>query len=399
MNNILTVSELTNDISSVLDELGILSIKGEISNYKHHSSGHRYFTLKDENAQIACTMWKSRQLNFQPTDGLKVVVTGAITVYPARGNYQIDCISITPLGVGDLYLAYEALKKKLDELGYFDAERKRDIPLLPMSVGIATSPTGAAVNDMFTTIKRRFPAMNIYFRPTIVQGEDAAPSIVAAIRELENSPAELIIVGRGGGSIEDLWAFNMESVADAIYKCDKPVISAVGHETDFTIADFVADLRAATPTAAAELVTPHTQFELLQNIEEYKYIFGRLVERKFEEYRTSVENIWGKNLKQRIYDRIGRYNQRSDDLENRINKEIKFRLKSTLQTIDNLDNLMLTLHPLKPLSKGFALLKYNNRVITNSDSLANIRNVDILRENESAKAKILQVLPKQLFNS
>ena len=259
----LTVTALTKYIRYKFDNdihLANVLLEGEISNFKRHSTGHFYFTLKDSNAQISATMFASEARNvlFEPQDGMKVLVRGNVSVYEPQGTYSININSMEEKGLGSLYLAYEKLKKELESQGYFSLEHKRKLPVFPKTIGVLTSPTGAAVRDCINTIKRRYPLANIYVYPTLVQGEDAKRSIVNNI-ELANKQGfcDVLIVGRGGGSIEDLWAFNEKIVAMAIYNSKIPVISAVGHETDFTIADFVADVRAATPTAAAELATPN----------------------------------------------------------------------------------------------------------------------------------------------
>ncbi len=398
MNQIITVSQLTEEIRLSLENIGQVTVRGEISNYKIHSSGHRYFTLKDENAQISCTMWKTRELDFIPKDGMQVIVTGIITVFSQRGNYQLDCFKMTLYGIGDLYLAFEALKKKLSEKGYFDTSRKKQLPHLPMNIGIATSPTGAALRDIISTIKRRMPVVTIYFRPTIVQGDEAEQSLISAIKELENSPAEVIIIGRGGGSIEDLWAFNLESVADAIFNCNKPIISAVGHETDFTIADFVADLRAATPTAAAEIVTPRTRVELIQFIDDLMLLMKKHAFKIIEESREEIDFLWKKSLRQTIFDIIAQYNYRLDDLQNNIEKITIYKFQLTKQKIINYEGLIKSLNPLNPLNKGYALLQYKGKYIKSKESLSKYKIFEIVRANETAEAKLLDILPPKLFN-
>ncbi|MFP3508448.1 exodeoxyribonuclease VII large subunit [Peribacillus sp. SIMBA_075] len=259
----LSVSALTKYIKRKFDadpHLQNVYIKGEISNFKQHTSGHMYFTLKDEKARLLSVMFaaNNKGMKFLPENGMKVLVKGDISLYEAGGQYQLYVKSMAPDGVGDLYLAYEQLKKKLEAAGLFLAEHKKPIPQYPKSVGVITSPTGAALRDILTTIKRRFPIARIIVYPALVQGNNAAKSIAKAI-SMANARAEsdVLIVGRGGGSIEELWAFNEEIVAESIYDSDIPIISAVGHETDFTIADFVADMRAPTPTGAAELAVPH----------------------------------------------------------------------------------------------------------------------------------------------
>ncbi len=267
----LTVYALTKYIKRKFDadpHLHDIFVKGEISNFKQHSSGHMYFTLKDDKARILAVMFSSytKAMKFSPENGMKIIVRGEISVYEPSGQYQIYVKEMRPDGIGELFLAYEQLKQKLESEGLFAVERKKPIPPFPRTVGVITSPTGAAIRDILTTIKRRFPIANILVFPALVQGDNAAPSIVKAI-EQANKMAEIdvLIAGRGGGSIEELWAFNEEQVARAIYASNIPIISAVGHETDFTIADFAADLRAPTPTAAAELAVPHID-ELLERV-------------------------------------------------------------------------------------------------------------------------------------
>ncbi|GKU79646.1 exodeoxyribonuclease VII large subunit [Paenibacillus sp. L3-i20] len=247
--------------------LGDVWLRGEISNFTHHSSGHMYFTLKDSDSKLKCVMFASHntRLPFIPREGTKVIARGNISVFERDGNYQFYVMAMQPDGIGSLYLAYEQLKSKLEQEGLFASARKRSLPPFPKSIGVITSPTGAAVRDIITTIQRRYPLIPIYIYPVLVQGKQAAPAIVNAIEAMNRfGECDVLIVGRGGGSLEELWAFNEEAVARAIVKSDIPIISAVGHETDFTIADFVADLRAATPTAAAELAVPQIT-ELLQS--------------------------------------------------------------------------------------------------------------------------------------
>ncbi|MBQ3114923.1 MAG: exodeoxyribonuclease VII large subunit [Clostridia bacterium] len=257
-----SVSALNKYIKSLIeDDLSLInvSVKGELSNFKQHSSGHCYMTLKDENSAIAAVMFKGSadKIRFQLENGMKVIATGRVSVYERDGRYQLYIDSITPDGIGDLHLAFEQLKQKLQSEGYFDQSRKKALPKFPKTVGVVTSPTGAAVRDIVNVISRRYPLCEVLICPVLVQGENAANQIANAIGYINsNSLADVIIVGRGGGSIEDLWAFNELPVAMAIAQSEIPVISAVGHETDFSISDFVADLRAPTPSAAAELAVP-----------------------------------------------------------------------------------------------------------------------------------------------
>jgi exodeoxyribonuclease VII large subunit len=259
---IISIGTLTKIIKNRLESDGALQdvwVQGEISNFTHHASGHMYYTLKDSMSKVKCIMFAraNQKLGFAPKEGMKVLARGSVSVYDKDGNVQFYVTEMQPDGLGSLYLAFEQLKRQLESEGLFSSDRKRPIPVLPRVVGVITSPTGAAVRDIMTTLKRRFPAIPVLLIPALVQGDGAAPSIVRAIQLMNRVPnVDTIIVGRGGGSLEELWAFNEESVARAIAASRIPVISAVGHETDFTIADFVADLRAPTPTAAAELAVP-----------------------------------------------------------------------------------------------------------------------------------------------
>ncbi len=259
---IFSVSEINGYTKSLLDDDMLLSdvfVSGEISNLKRHSSGHTYFSLKDAKGQISAAMfkWQAQYLRFAPANGMKVIAHGKISLYEAGGQYQMIVSSLQPDGIGALYAAYEKLKARLEEEGLFDAERKRALPRFPARVGVVTSKTGAAVRDIINVISRRWPACEIIIAPVQVQGEDAPPQIVRAVQQLNAcSACDVMIVGRGGGSIEDLWAFNDESVVRAVADSQIPVISAVGHETDFTLCDFAADMRAPTPSAAAELAVP-----------------------------------------------------------------------------------------------------------------------------------------------
>ena len=267
----LTVTALTKYIKYKFDHdtnLKEVLLEGEISNFKHNSRGHFYFTLKDENASISAIMFATQASNvkFEPTDGMKVYVKGSLSVYEASGSYQIYVTEMKSDGIGDLYLAYERLKKELERKGLFDQAHKKPIPRFPKTVGVITSPTGAAVRDIIKTIERRYPLCSVVLYPAIVQGDKAKDDVVKQINKANKDRiCDVLIIGRGGGSIEDLWAFNERVVAKAIYDSEIPIISAVGHEIDFTIADYVADIRAATPTAAAEIATPNIT-NLIENI-------------------------------------------------------------------------------------------------------------------------------------
>lgn len=293
-NIILSVSEISNLIKAVVEEnFSYVNVEGEISNFKPHVSGHWYWTLKDSKAQINCAMWKglNNYVFFTPQDGMKVVVTGRVTVYPPRGNYQIEVQSMKPAGEGELQAAFEKLKRKLAAEGLFDEEHKKPIPKFSNKIGIVTAIDGAAFKDIISVAQRRFPLVELVIIPTKVQGEGAAEQIAESINLFnKRNDIDLIIIGRGGGSIEDLWAFNEEVVARAIFKSKIPIISGVGHEIDYTIADFVADLRAPTPTAAMELATPDRAeiFNYLRSffINTTEMMFNSIYERKNDIHRV-----------------------------------------------------------------------------------------------------------------
>jgi exodeoxyribonuclease VII large subunit len=306
----LSVTALTKYIKRKFDadpHLRDIHVRGEISNFKQHSSGHMYFTLKDEKARILAVMFssQSRLMKFSPENGMKVIVKGDITIYEPSGQYQIYIKEMQPDGIGELFLAYEQLKNRLEKEGLFALDKKKAIPQYPKTVGIITSPTGAAIRDIITTIKRRYPIANILVFPALVQGENAAPSVAKAIeRANKMKEIDVLIVGRGGGSIEELWGFNEEMVARAIHKSAIPIISAVGHETDFTIADFVADLRAPTPTGAAEMAVPHIE-ELLERVLQRQTRLMRVMNEKirFEKGRFNrVQKSYAFRYPHRLYE-------------------------------------------------------------------------------------------------
>ncbi len=389
IENIVTVSELTKKISNVLsDWFGFVRVRGEISNYIAHSSGHKYFTIKDPSAQVSCVFWKTRSLGFIPKDGMKAIIEGNITVYPPRGNYQIDCIKIIPEGKGDLYLQFEELKEKLKEAGYFEQSRKKQLPGFPLNIGISTSPTGAAVRDLIETINLRLPLCNIYLRPTLVQGDGAAADIAQAIKDLEALPVDVIIIGRGGGSLEDLWPYNTELVADAVFHAMKPIISAVGHETDFTIADFVADTRAATPTAAAVMVTQNTKQDILHFIDTQSEIISKAAGRFISSSLEKLNSIEKSYFFRMVPDNVKMFRQIADDLEDELKNHVTNRMILMNKNVDHLANMCTSLHPMNPLKKGFALLKEGSKIIRNDESLNNFDEIDIHRQNETVKAFI-----------
>lgn len=363
----LTVTQINKYIKYRLDNddnLKLVYLKGEISNFKNHTTGHFYFTLKDENSRILAVMFKSNasKVNFIPRDGSNVLVVGRISLYEASGNYQIYVEEMIEDGIGNLYLEFEKLKKKLGELGYFDESLKKPIPRFPKKIGVITASTGAAIRDIITTINRRYNLAEVILFPCLVQGENAKEDIASKIKLADSMNLDTLIVGRGGGSIEDLWAFNEEIVARAIYECSTPVISAVGHEIDFTIADFVADLRAPTPTAAAELAVPNT-IDLINNIKQLELRLTKSISNKLELNRNRLNAI----LNSYIMKNPGAlYEAKIQSLDNLIDKLIihttnMYEAKS-FRYISMLDKLE-ALNPIKTLRRGYSITRLEDKVI------------------------------------
>ena len=336
MQSPLTVSELNNQIKSLLENTFLsIVVKGEISRVTYHSSGHLYFTLKDTSSAISCIMFRgnNQKLKFRVEEGMGVVIYGAISVYSPRGNYQINCINLEPLGNGALALAYEQLKKKLEAKGYFAQERKKSIPKFPKKIALVTSKTGAALQDMLRVAKKRWPLVKIILIDTLVQGKNASTNIARGIKKAEMLPVDIIVIGRGGGSIEDLWAFNEEIVADAIYLSKIPVVSAVGHEIDFLISDFVADLRAPTPSAAMEMILPDKNEILLyidNLLENYHSSFKRILLRKNEE----LKNLYYSYKQNSFLSKIELYKNEIKILKQRYNEVLNFIIQKKEQNIN-----------------------------------------------------------------
>ncbi|MEB2629874.1 exodeoxyribonuclease VII large subunit [Peribacillus frigoritolerans] len=364
----LSVSALTKYIKRKFDadpHLQNVYIKGEISNFKQHTSGHMYFTLKDEKARLLSVMFaaNNKGMKFLPENGMKVLVKGDISLYEAGGQYQLYVKSMAPDGVGDLYLAYEQLKKKLEGAGLFLAEHKKPIPQYPKSVGVITSPTGAALRDILITIKRRYPIARIIVYPALVQGNNAAKSIAKAI-SMANARAEsdVLIVGRGGGSIEELWAFNEEIVAESIYDSDIPVISAVGHETDFTIADFVADMRAPTPTGAAELAVPHLN-EILERLMNRKNRLTRSIQEavNFERTRlTRMERSYAFRYPHKMYEQKLEHLDKTMDRLGRTSTRYFMKKRAEL---NQLNDILKKQHPEQAVKNAKVELQQHAKVL------------------------------------
>ncbi|HSL88614.1 MAG TPA: exodeoxyribonuclease VII large subunit [Ignavibacteriaceae bacterium] len=364
---ILTVSEITKEIRRTLeDSFSQVSVIGEISNFKAHYSGHWYFNLKDENAVINCTMWKGLNnfVFFTPQDGIKVIVTGRITVYPPRGNYQIDVRSMKPAGVGELQAAFEKLKQKLSDEGLFDDQYKKEIPAIPQRIGIVTAIDGAAIKDLISVAERRFPLVELIIAPAKVQGAGAAKSIVQCLHQLNAlKNIDVIILARGGGSIEDLWAFNEEIVARAVFKSGIPIISGVGHETDFTIADFVADLRAPTPSVAMELATPDKQ-DFFAFIGDFLYNTSENISELIDIRKEIINQILGSYGFRFLLDRIRNNFQKLDGLIVKNSQSIERKTLILQNQISLLNQTVESYNIEKSLKKGFVLIKQNDKFIS-----------------------------------
>jgi exodeoxyribonuclease VII large subunit len=392
-----SVSELTRSIKKLLEEsFPPIWVEGEVSNFHKHASGHLYFTLKDSDTQIACVMWRGRNQNlvFQPQDGMKLQVLGSITVYERQGKYQLDVLRLRPAGIGELQLAFEVLKKRLAEEGLFDSEHKKALPPFPRVIGVVTSPTGAAVRDIVSVIQRRFPAAEIVLSPVHVQGENAAGEIAGAIAEFnEYGKVDVLIVGRGGGSMEDLWAFNEENVARAVYASRIPVVSAVGHEIDFTITDFVADLRMPTPSAAAERIVPDSQ-DLIRFLGQKKEGIQRTMENRIRGYRDRLEPLVRSYAFRWTTDRIQEYRQRTDDLQRSAERAVSFQVSRCRELLGNLQSRLSTVHPESVLRRGYSITRRlpDQSVVTRASQLSPQQDVEIRFFQGKAVGRINQVL-------
>lgn len=394
-----TISELTDRLKNLIEtNFAFVYVVGEISNYKRNSSGHHYFSLKDSGAQISCAIWSSTRIDVDLADGMKVIATGYVSLYPPQGKYQIVVQAIKPAGVGELYQKFEELKKKLEALGYFDEDRKRKIPNICLKVGVSTSPTGAAVKDIFSTIQHRLPIVDIYFRPTMVQGDGSAEDIAKAIEELNQYDLDVIIIGRGGGSIEDLWSYNTEIVANAIYNSKIPIISAVGHQTDFTISDFVADLRAPTPTGAAQYVTKYTLSDLVNLLENSEDQLRNQILNKIKHFSTYLEKIYQNNFKARLLDKFYFLGQQLDDYEEKFKDGLAQKINFLTQHLESRENMLKSLHPLLPMEKGFVYLKQNGKLLTNEMIPKLNKELEIIRKSDVLKARIVDIKNKLFEN-
>lgn len=366
-------------------------VKGEISNFKNHYTGHMYFTLKDENSLIKCIMFKSftANLKFMPKDGMKVMVFGTVSVFERDGVYQIYAKAMQEDGMGSLYTAYEELKTKLEKEGLFDISHKKKIPLMPKTIGVLTSNTGAVIRDIINVSTRRNPDVSIRLLPVPVQGEGAAVKIAEAIKTMNKKKlADVIIIARGGGSLEDLWPFNEEIVARAIYDSDLPVISAVGHETDFTIADFVADLRAPTPSAAAELAVPNIS-DVKLKLESYQSRYKMALKKKIELMKLRYEKCMNSRVFREPLQKINEQYIAVDMKLKRIENSIILKLKDCKTNMTNVISKLDALSPLKTLTRGYIIAQKGNTIIKSVQDIKTDEQINLRFQDGERKAKIL----------
>lgn len=373
MQQKLTVTQLTKYIKQIFSFDNLLSnvcVTGEISNYKLHSSGHMYFTLKDDKSVIKCVMFKTqnRRLHFKPEDGLKVIIRGYVSVYEAGGSYQLYPEFMEPDGIGDLYLAFEQLKQRLEGEGIFAPEHKKKLPYTPKSIGVVTSPTGAVIQDIMNVLFRRYPNVVLKIFPVMVQGDGAGKQISKALDALNKTRAvDVIILARGGGSLEELWPFNEEIVARSIFKSEIPVISAVGHETDFSISDFVADLRAPTPSAAAELVVPEKE-ALQKNIMDKRLRLKRALAGRIQKERQLLGQLAKSPSLRHPLDRLNQLHIELEQLNKHMGNSMKRVFESAKNKLSVVCGKMDALSPLMVLSRGYSITRSSEKEIIKSIS-------------------------------
>ncbi|MCK8825444.1 exodeoxyribonuclease VII large subunit [Fuchsiella alkaliacetigena] len=379
---LITVTELNNYIKYKLEDdkfLSDLLVTGEVSNFHHHSSGHMYFTLKDEDTRVKCVLFASynRSLSFMPEDGMQVLIKGDIGLYQPRGEYQLYVKEIEPEGVGALHIAYEQLKKRLQGEGLFAAATKKELPEIPSRIGVITSPTGAAFRDFLSVAKRRFAKANILLAPATVQGEKAEESLLAALKRLiDYGEVEVIVITRGGGSLEDLWSFNSEKLARSVFAASVPIISAVGHETDYTILDFVADLRAPTPSAAAELVIPSCE-QLTKHLKQLKTSLIRAMKEQIKSRRTALESLSQRRVFLEPNRELRSLKQRLDELKSRLKSTFKANFSLTKEKLEHQVSRLDSLSPLNTLARGYALCRQEDQ-----ETLSSVEEVEVGEEVE-----------------
>lgn len=389
----LTVSQVNGYLKNLLDNDEILTdvtVTGEISNFKHHSSGHMYFSLKDKDSAISAAMFRgnNRLLKFMPGNGMNVIARGRVSVYPAAGTYQLYVEQLSPDGEGALFAAYAKLKAKLESEGLFDQSRKRPIPRYPQSVGVVTSPTGAAVRDILSVLSRRYPCARVVFAPVLVQGADAAPTIVEAIKEMNAKNAcDVMIVGRGGGSIEDLWCFNDEQLARTVAASKIPIISAVGHETDFTLCDFAADLRAPTPSVGAELAVPDRD-KLLKIIDSHAFSITRAVTDKLERSKLSLKAITAQPCMKSPLGAVDACAQRLDMLTASIENSFESIVMKNSARLCTVSAGIEALSPIAVMMRGYSVAYKNDLVVSSVSQLSEGDDITLKMHDGTAQCRI-----------
>lgn len=417
MNNevSLTVTDINNYIKNIVDGdffLSNVTLKGEISNLKFHTRGHLYFSLKDENSKINAVMfnYKNLGLNFIPKDGMNVIVKGKVSVFTTGGSYQITVSNMKEDGIGNLYILFEELKRRLEREGLFRPEHKKKLPRIPKKVGVITASTGAAVKDIISTINRRFPLTEIILFPTLVQGVGAKENIVKMINEANESDVDVIILGRGGGSIEDLWAFNEEIVARAIYNSNKPIVSAVGHEIDFTISDFVSDMRAPTPTGAAELVVP-SKVEIQSYLNDYKGRIISVINKKIKSYTDTFSKLKNTYILKNPISMYEIDEQKLDNMLEKLGSIMTYKLEREKSELNNLskmispnmlnrldkekiklENIETKLNLLNPeniLKKGYSLTLVEGKIVKSINSVKKGNIIDTKFSDGIIKSEVL----------
>ncbi len=417
MNNevSLTVTDINNYIKNIVDGdffLSNVTLKGEISNLKFHTRGHLYFSLKDENSKINAVMfnYKNLGLNFIPKDGMNVIVKGKVSVFTTGGSYQITVSNMKEDGIGNLYILFEELKRRLEREGLFSPEHKKKLPRIPKKVGVITASTGAAVKDIISTINRRFPLTEIILFPTLVQGVGAKENIVKMINEANESDVDVIILGRGGGSIEDLWAFNEEIVARAIYNSNKPIVSAVGHEIDFTISDFVSDMRAPTPTGAAELVVP-SKVEIQSYLNDYKGRIISVINKKIKSYTDTFSKLKNTYILKNPISMYEIDEQKLDNMLEKLGSIMTYKLEREKSELNNLskmispnmlnrldkekiklENIETKLNLLNPeniLKKGYSLTLVEGKIVKSINSVKKGSIIDTKFSDGIIKSEVL----------
>lgn len=395
MTEPITISELTKDLKALVEsEFKFIYVIAEISGFKRHTpSGHCYFILKDETSQINATLWSFRYnyLNFKPQDGDKVLVKGKVTLYEPRGTYQVDVTDMQKTGLGELQAAFEKLKDKLQDEGLFDTERKRKLPEFPERVGIITSETGAVIEDFKNVTRKRYPIVNVLLFPAMVQGAGSVDSVCRAIKQA-NKPEynlDVIVVARGGGSIEDLWTFNEEKVAREVFNSRIPVVSAIGHEVDFTICDFVADLRAPTPSAAAEIIF-RDKNEILERINQIDYYIKIYVKDKIESLFQLLENIEKSYSFNKPVDLLNEYKMRTDEMQKDIEKLTKEKLLRIKDSLVNKEKLLRSISPEQTLKRGFTYVIKDGKLISRRTKVIKGEEITVRFYDGDVESKVLK---------